>query len=262
LNERSPTERISNGIRLDLDWRTTLVTALLIPLLFGLGMWQLVRADEKAVIAVQWGQRQHQQPVALSAIATLEPGELEYLPVKLSGKFLANKYFLLDNRVYKGQFGYEVLGIFLFDDSEQVALVNRGWVAGDASRRELPNVASVEGSTALSGHIYVSPGKPFLLADMALASGWPKRIQAVEMEKIRPAVEQLVDVPLFPYPVRINPGTTAALTVDWQVVNVSPEKHTGYAVQWFAMAGALLLLFIFRSSNLWQVLTRGSSRTK
>ena len=37
-----------------------------------------------------------------------------------------------------------------------------------------------------------------------------------------------------------------ALAVDWVVVNVSPAKHRGYAVQWFAFAvialvGAVLL---------------------
>ena len=68
-------------------------------------------------------------------------------------------------------------------------------------------------------------------------------------------------VKLFPHPVRIDSGVAAALTVDWQVVNVSPEKHTGYAVQWFTMAAALFILFILRSTNLWQVLT-GGSRTQ
>lgn len=94
-----------------------------------------------------------------------------------------------------------------------------------------------------------------MLADLALEPGWPKRIQAIEMAKLASAVEAVTIAPLFPYTVRIDPDHRAALTVDWQVVNVSPAKHKGYAVQWFAMAVALGILFILRSSNLWQVLT-------
>jgi cytochrome oxidase assembly protein ShyY1 len=55
--------------------------------------------------------------------------------------------------------------------------------------------------------------------------------------------------------VRIDSGQPGALEVDWQVINVSPAKHHGYAVQWFAMALALAVIFGFRSSNLWEFLT-------
>ena len=39
-----------------------------------------------------------------------------------------------------------------------------------------------------------------------------------------------------------------------------PRKHQGYAVQWFAMAAVLLIFYLLRSSNLWQLLT-GSNGT-
>jgi len=34
------------------------------------------------------------------------------------------------------------------------------------------------------------------------------------------------------------------LTVDWPVVNIAPEKNIAYAIQWFAMAVALLACYI------------------
>ena len=37
-------------LRVELDWRTTLATALLLPTLLSLGFWQLDRADEKAAL--------------------------------------------------------------------------------------------------------------------------------------------------------------------------------------------------------------------
>jgi cytochrome oxidase assembly protein ShyY1 len=59
---------------------------------------------------------------------------------------------------------------------------------------------------------------------------------------------------VFPYPIRIAAGEPGALAVNWLVINVSPDKHRGYAVQWFAMAVALLIFFALRSSNLWQLI--------
>jgi cytochrome oxidase assembly protein ShyY1 len=110
------------------------------------------------------------------------------------------------------------------------------------------------------GHVYVAPGAPFLLAEQKLENTWPKRIQAVEMDKLTPAVSTRQDGRVFPYPIRINAGEPGALVADWQIVNMSPVKHRAYAVQWFAMAAVLLLYYLIRSSNLWQLLTK-SGRT-
>jgi cytochrome oxidase assembly protein ShyY1 len=58
--------------------------------------------------------------------------------------------------------------------------------------------------------------------------------------------------------VRSNSGEPGALDADWKIVNVSPQKHQAYAVQWFAMAFALLVFYTLRSSNVWQVITRSA----
>ncbi|NCF18346.1 MAG: SURF1 family protein, partial [Haliea sp.] len=51
-----------------------------------------------------------------------------------------------------------------------------------------------------------------------------------------------------------------ALAIDWKVVNVSPEKHRGYAVQWFTMAAVLTVFYFLRCSNAWQLLTGRENR--
>ena len=58
-----------------------------------------------------WKQRQSQPPAPLDRLWGQTPETLAYLPVQLSGVFLRDQYFLLDNRIYGGTFGYEVLGI-------------------------------------------------------------------------------------------------------------------------------------------------------
>ncbi len=243
------------GLQFDFEWRITLFTVVMVPLMASLGYWQLQRADEKAALAASFAARQVQHPAPPSQLWDQSADSLAYARVQLVGRFMQDEFFLLDNKIHSGRFGYEVIGILRLDGGGTV-LVNRGWIAGDASRRELPVVPAVAGPVSLTGHVYVAPGEPYLLAQQTLQPGWPKRIQAIEMDKLQLAVKSSSgDDKLFPYPVRIDAGVPGALLVDWKVVNVSPQKHHGYAVQWFAMAAVLFTFYLLRCSNLWQLLT-------
>jgi surfeit locus 1 family protein len=236
------------AFQFDPEWRTTLLTLLLLPALVMLGFWQLQRSDEKALLAGIFERRQVQAPVSLQELDAQSPEALAYLPVTVSGEFVAGSDFLLDNRIHRGKFGYEVLSLLRLAQSEDAVLVNRGWVAGDSARLRLPELPQVAGLVTLRAHVYVAPGETYMLGEQTLEDGWPKRIQAVEMDKLTAAVDENS---LFPYTVRVDPGQPGALTVDWKIVNMSPEKHTGYAVQWFTMAAVLAILYLLRSSNLW-----------
>ncbi len=205
-------------------------------------------------MAAAFDLRQQQRPASLAALWDQPAGLLAYAPVSLRGRFLPEEYFLLDNQMREGQVGYEVLDVMLLEDGDSV-LVNRGWIAGGADRQTLPAVPRVNGPVEITGHVYVAPGAPFLLAEQRLEDNWPKRIQAVEMDKLAPLIAAEQGGKVFPYPVRIDTGARGALVTDWQILNTSPLKHQAYAVQWFAMAAVLLVYYLMRSSNLWQLLT-------
>jgi surfeit locus 1 family protein len=243
------------GLRFDAEWRITLFTVVLVPLMLGLGFWQLQRGLEKSTLATRFEARQQQSPTRIAELWDQPVESLAYAPVELSGRFLPDANFLLDNQVRGGQFGYEVLGVLRLEGEDDVVIVNRGWMAGDASRRSLPSVPGVDGQVAITGHVYVAPGAPFLLAEQQFDAGWPKRIQAVEMDKLAAAIAPLHQGDVFPYPIRIDAGEPGALAIDWQVVNMSPRKHQAYAVQWFAMAAVLFGYYLLRCSNVWQLLT-------
>lgn len=244
------------ALKLDFEWRITLATVLLVPTLVALGFWQLERAEEKADLEARWSARQSEAPLPLANLTDDDPAQLAYRRVSLQGEFLAGHYLLLDNRMQQGRFGNEVVGLLALADSDQVVLVNRGWVPSDPARLVLPEVPEPQGPVSLTGHIYVSPGKPYLLAEQQLAPPWPLRIQALDNELLAPLVGTVTDAALYPHPVRIDSGQPEALAVAWQLVNASPEKHQGYAVQWFTMAAVLAIFFLLRSSNLWQLLAR------
>ena len=80
---------------------------------------------------------------------------------------------MLDNRIQGGRFGYEVVSLLALSSGEGVVLVNRGWIPGDPARLEMPDIPEVAGSVSLTGHVYVEPGKPYLLGAQQLEGPWP-----------------------------------------------------------------------------------------
>lgn len=233
--------------RIQFDWRVTLLAIVLLPVLLSLGSWQLDRAEEKRQLQSLFEQKRHSAPLPIESLAT--DTDLRYQPVQLTGEFINDRVLFLDNRIVQGQFGYEVVVPFQLQDDESIVMVNRGWIAGDKSRRSLPRPPSIRGVVQLVGDVYVPQGKLMVLADSA-QTGWPRVEQSLDIERI----SALFDAPLFPYSVRLHSGSPASLQANWAVVNLQPEKHTGYAVQWFAMSATLVVILLLGNTNLWALI--------
>lgn len=165
-----------------------------------------------------------------------------YQRVYLIGQFDNQHNVLLDNRIYGGVVGYEVLTPFVTESGLSV-LVNRGWIAGFANRQQLPSVPVIEAKVRIIGKIHVPLGKPVTLADDQWSDQWPLVVQWEDISRIATALES----ELYPYSIRLEPSASGALLVDWPAVNVQPEKHWGYAVQWFLMAIALFAFWLYSS---------------
>lgn len=223
--------------RFKTDWRSTLLTALLLPLLVSLGFWQLSRAEEKRGILETVAQRQAMAPVLAETLDALSPAQRQYRQVILNGAWL-DQSFLLDNQVQHGHVGYQVLSVVALPSGGHV-LVNRGWIPMSADRR-VPTVLPPVSEHHAQGELYLGDG---WLKDESLYAepGWPKRIQRIHL----PALSRELGVTLSPYLIRLSADSPGALSVEWPAVNVQPEKHIGYAVQWFAMAFALVIFYLF-----------------
>ncbi|MEX1667997.1 SURF1 family protein [Zhongshania guokunii] len=231
------------------DWKSLLVIVLILPILLSLGFWQLNRADEKAALLADFEQRRNFAPVAIGGLAEYP----NYLPVFALGEFDAERYWLLDNRISHGRFGYEIMAIFTLTDGREL-LVNRGWIAGDRARQILPAIAIPSGTVKIAGELYRNTEKAFSLGVEPVAAAWPRRQQWLDIDDLGGEFPDLL-----PTTLRLAGDSVGALEIERVVVNVTPAKHTGYAVQWFAMAFALGLIFIFRNSNLGLWLKRSKS---
>ena len=69
---------------------------------------------------------------------------------------------------------------------------------------------------------------------------WPFLIQKIDLEKS----SQLFDYPLIPFVLRLAPDESSQFVREWHSHFMGPEKHYGYAVQWFSLAAALLVIYV------------------
>lgn len=230
-------------------WKLTLLSATLFPGLIALGCWQLSRAHGKQALLDQIALRRHMPAVEFAALGDL--AEPAYTQLLVRGEYLEGRVLLRDNQMYRGRFGYEWLQLFQLQDgnvnsgenrskSPPLLLLSRGWVAGSLDRSVLPPPPPVSGHVELVAEVYVPPGKAFLLKHEALPAGWPKRVQSVDVA----ALSADLSAELYPHVLRVHSGDHAGFAPYWQDINVQPEKHSAYAVQWFAMAVALVAMYL------------------
>lgn len=213
----------------------TVVVLIMLPVLISLGFWQLSRAQEKRVMLAQYAERRMAAPV--------QPGEMLYVDdpawrrVRIQGRFDAEHSLLLDNAIRDGKAGVELLQPFLDHASGLWLLVNRGWVPWP-DRRAAPVFGTPSQRLDLDAWVYEPVGARFQLHPDAATDTWPKLVTSVAPEVFWAELDREG----YLHELRLEPGP-AAYRVDWPVVAMSPEKHVGYAVQWFALACALLVLY-------------------
>ena len=219
----------------------TIFTAAFLPVLISLGLWQLDREQEKQALQALYAQRQNTAAIPLEAIDWSD-ADLSYTKMEVTGQFDNSRYFLLDNRIREGRAGYEVL-MPLFTEGGKAVIVNRGWIGQGDSRTELPSLPPLHGSVNVQGTLYVPLSEPFVLSDIqeAGSADWPRVVQKIDI----PAWSSVLDRDVVPFTMRMAQGSPGALEASWQTINMLPEKHRGYAVQWFAMTLALVLMYLY-----------------
>jgi len=226
----------------------TLVVAVLLPMLVSLGFWQLSRGAEKSALLQSYAERRAAEPMASTELQhTADPA---FRRVHLHGQFDAAHSLLLDNRQRDGKVGVELLQPFQDQATGLWLLVNRGWLPAGATRAQLPDIPPVPVQVRWIGYLYQVPGKPLVLGREEPAAGWPQVVQQID----RVQLERRLGRALFPDVVRLE--SSPGLDTTWTMVNLTPQQHLGYAVQWFALATALAILTLVTNSNIAEVLRR------
>ncbi|MBW8366235.1 MAG: SURF1 family protein [Arenimonas sp.] len=212
-----------------------------------LGHWQLGREDSKRTQLAQAAE-------ALAAPArALGPASREagLAPVKVlgAGFFMPTPRLLLDNQRRGSQVGMRLYCAFQ-PESGQALLVDMGWLPL-APNRALPGASCPVGEFELAGLLVPPPsvGLPMGpgVVEQLDGQGW----LATRLETGALSAAWKLEGPLAPRVLRLDPALPIGHERDLELLpnTLPPEKHRGYAVQWFGLAIAtfvILLVLNFR----------------
>lgn len=195
-----------------------------------LGHWQWQRAAQKEAYLV-----------ALAAAPTLvSPHETppEGATLILEGQYQAGETRYLDNRTHEGQLGVAVLTPLRASDG-RLWLIERGFLPTGTSR-EAPKVATPEGTVRLRGQ-WQPDGKR---APLFGANQEGLRLQRIQLD----AWDGLGGFAQAGW-LHLEEGS-GLLSPWWEPSVMPPSRHLGYAVQWWGLAAAALVVMLLGGRRL------------
>ncbi len=224
----------------------TLAYLCTVSILIALGIWQLGRAEQKRSFFEQQKQGLASSEILeLTSVITGDVESLRYKNVQAIGHYDQSHQFLIDNQVSNGRVGYFVLTPFIIAGQSKAVLVNRGWVPLNQDRSILPDIQIVTEQSVLKGRINNFPSVGLKLADAEIPTkGWPSVLQVVDARVLSEKLGYSVAI----FQVELDKNLPEGFKREWQVTTIMPpEQHLAYAVQWFALAATLTVLFFWYS---------------
>lgn len=219
----------------------TLLMMGVLVILLNLGFWQLRRANEKTVLLALAKRGAESTQVLSGSTADTLP---RYQHVTVTGRFEAARQILLDSMASplpetKGQFGYRVLTPMQLNDGTLV-LVDRGWVPQGASRSVLPHIGVEENLRTLTGQLDELPRPGLRAGDAGIGTAWPQVLNYPHSEELRGVYGPQLTSRI----VLLDADQPDGFVRRWQHdVGFGPERHLGYALQWFGCSLTLLIIY-------------------
>jgi len=213
-----------------------------IALFAALGVWQLGRAEEKRQLLAAFAAAAQEAPHKLAEVRD-ETDARHFPHVHVLGKFLAERAYLLDERTHDGNTGVHAIGVFEAYGEHEALLVDRGWVAWNHAPGTTPAVPPLpDGATQLAGIYAPYPSSGLRVGGNALErqTSWPKLTLFLD----RDAIGADLGRPVLPRILLLDPAPTTGFVREWSPNVMPPERHIAYAVQWFALAAAVLAVFV------------------
>jgi surfeit locus 1 family protein len=217
---------------------SALVLALL-GLLLWLGTWQLSRAEERRAQIASFDAAD--APIPWSASDQLPP---RYTRVVLRGRYDGQHQVLLEGLSRNSTPGLEVLTPLRVIDG-RVVMINRGWIPWQGERTAPPVPPTPSEQVVVTGRVRAFPKPGMSLGDNEAnaASKWPRLA-------IYPSADEVsgwLNEPVVQMQVLLDDDAEHGFARDWRPDEFPPSRHVGYAVQWYSMAAALIILFFIAS---------------
>ena len=239
------------GRRMGLLVGWTLALAAIV-LFASLGRWQLGRMDEKQAkldAAAQALGDHAPQPLLLAS----DPKRASAYDWTAGSGSIAGSTVWLDNQMRAGRPGVRMYCVLLPDDGVQAVLVDAGWWPLDG-KRTLPVFGCPLGQGVSVRGLLAPPPSTGLARGAALADAGPQRWLATRLDLPAIARELRLSTGIAPRVLRLDParakGDAGVMLApgerDLDILpnTITPDRHLGYAVQWFGLALAVLVIAI------------------
>jgi surfeit locus 1 family protein len=211
----------------------TLGTALLVFLTVFLARWQTDRGDEKQARQSLFESRMREAAVELAGAPAGE--ELLYRHVRARGEYAAAGQVYIDNQVYEGRAGFQVVTPLRLA-SNAIVLVERGWIERDARYPAAPQVPVPAGPVVVSGIAALPPRRYLELSGETITGNvW----QNLSIDRYR----ERNGGTLLPF-VLVADVAAPGLTAIHERPDTGIERHREYALTWYAFAATAVGLWI------------------
>lgn len=224
-----------------IPWGATGCCLAVVGLLITLGTWQIRRLAWKEDLIAQTQNLKDgdYQPVSDPAALQAMPAGRAFLPIRLKGTFLHALALRVGTRTHQGQPGYHLFTPFQIDQGSYI-LVNRGWIPWkDTMPLEEP-----QGPVALQGFLR-APEKPGIFTPLNRPAEdlW----HSIDMPAMGARFhERGLPVAIAPlYLIAQDTRAHMAPPLPLDMHHVLRNPHLGYAITWFLLAGAVVILYIF-----------------
>lgn len=213
-----------------------------------LGVWQLARMHEKqAMLDDVHATLLHRSPQPLAGAADAHRLHA-YDWTSADGHFVAAPALLLDNQQHDGRSGVRAYRVFQSADATvSPVLAELGWLPVPGNR-QMPVVAPITGAQHVAGLLSPPPSAGFVRAVVVPQANGTLLTTSVDIALLR----RTLHLPTLALRVlKLDPALPIGYPRDLDILpnTLPPERHLGYAVQWFGLALTVLataLVLTFR----------------
>jgi cytochrome oxidase assembly protein ShyY1 len=123
-----------------------ILTVAVFVVLVKLGLWQLARGEEKAILLAQMEARESLLPLSFEQLQLkLEKEGVTGYRLQVHATAASSQIWLLDNQIYQGQVGYLAFQPLQVAAGQPWLLVELGFVVAGSHRDELPHISPLSG---------------------------------------------------------------------------------------------------------------------
>ena len=207
-----------------------------VPITISLGLWQIERANEKKVIISNYDKLLVSTPIALQKEQPLE----NWQPIETVGAY-QDLVIYEDNAINSGKAGFKVYHLFQNGDGTFI-FVHRGFIERNLIKNNLPRVDTPVGKKNILGTTLFKQNNTFV---KNIEESDIRIIQEFNTSVLIERFPILKDRYLHPFLFNLDVRDADKFQPIEKPVNMTASKHIGYAIQWFGLCAALIILTIY-----------------